>query len=502
LLKHSRIHVRLVVSAAIVTCMFLIGTAGAQSPDGFLTTKPAYITLDPGLPSGASVKPIISVGEIVDGVKFEGIPDGIGVRPGADRRTVDVYVNHEQSTVPFDPDGPTGPRPFEADFQDSSVTKLTLTTRGGSNQGAVLAASVAIGPENGFLRFCSASMAGPREGLSSYVFFTGEETNDVVSGVQHGFAVVLDTDSGNFTAVPGLGRLNHENTVVVPGRWEGLAMLTTDDTFTAPSSQLYMYRADNQSDLFADNGTLYALRITHANGRRVNATDPFNGANDYLDLSVGEKFKGEFIPVPPEIARGDQTELENWSNDNNVFQSIRLEDLAYDPDNPDVVYIADTGATRIVPDDTTGRMRRGPTGTIGQADNGRIFRLVLEEDDPTEVESLTVLADGDAVGTPAFVPFRAPDNVDFSEKSFMVQEDIANAKIWQYRLNQKTWRVVATVNDPGGESSGIVDASKWFGDGTWLLDVQAHSTFIDQAGTNPLSKREDGQLMLLKVPGS
>jgi hypothetical protein len=84
----------------------------------------------------------------------------------------------------------------------------------------------------------------------------------------------------------------------------------------------------------------------------------------------------------------------------------------------------------------------------------------------------------------------------------MVQEDFANARIWQYRISQKSWRVVATVNDTGGESSGIVDASKWFGGGTWLLDVQAHSTFVDQSGTNPIIKREDGQLMLLKIPGS
>jgi len=38
------------------------------------------------------------------------------------------------------------------------------------------------------------------------------------------------------------------------------------------------------------------------------------------------------------------------------------------------------------------------------------------------------------------------------------------------------WTVVATVNDPDGESSGIVDASKWHGPGSWLLDVQAHGS--------------------------
>ena len=42
-----------------------------------------------------------------------------------------------------------------------------------------------------------------------------------------------------------------------------------------------------------------------------------------------------------------QTALENWSNANNVFQFVRVEDIAYDPDNPRVVYFADTGSTRL-----------------------------------------------------------------------------------------------------------------------------------------------------------
>ena len=60
-------------------------------------------------------------------------------------------------------------------------------------------------------------------------------------------------------------------------------------------------------------------------------------------------------------------------------------------------------------------------GVTGQADNGRIFKLVFDKRDPTVVESLTVFADGDAVGTDAFVPFRAPDNIDTSKKSLMVR---------------------------------------------------------------------------------
>ena len=66
-----------------------------------------------------------------------------------------------------------------------------------------------------------------------------------------------------------------------------------------------------------------------------------------------------------------------------------------------------------------------------------------------------------------------------------------------------SWSVVATVNDPDGESSGIVDASEWFGPGAWLLDVQGHGTFVDQEQVEDvLYKRESGQLMLLNIPGS
>jgi hypothetical protein len=267
-----------------------------------------------------------------------------------------------------------------------------------------------------------------------------------------------------------------------------------------------MYIAADQDAIFNDEGTLHALRITGVDGVPLaDPTDDFNGANDYLDLDVGEEFQGEFIDVPDAVADDDQTVLEDWSNDNNVFQAIRLEDLAYDKNDPRVVYIADTGRTRVVPDPATGRMTRGPSGTVGEADNGRIFKLVFSEDDPTVVDSLTILADGDLEGTEVFVPFTSPDNIDTSKKSLMVQEDADGAKVWQHRFNQGSWRVVATVNDGNGESSGIVDASQWFGGGTWLLDVQGHGANVDEDVTTipgTLIKRESGQLLLMQIPGS
>ena len=50
--------------------------------------------------AGASYEPIISVGDTVGDYMFESIPDGISLATNG-KGTVDLYVNHETSTVPF-----------------------------------------------------------------------------------------------------------------------------------------------------------------------------------------------------------------------------------------------------------------------------------------------------------------------------------------------------------------------------------------------------------------
>jgi hypothetical protein len=498
--KKRRILFLLLIFAIILT---LPGIVFANHP--YHTPQPSFITLSvPG-----EVTPIINSGETYHDFLFEGIPDGIGLAPGPGN-TVNAFVAHEQTTVPF----------FNsADFQDASVSKLTLDT----SSAEVVAAEVALGPENGYLRFCSASMAGPAEGFSNYTFFANEEANDIVdvpSGApygadpgldgqrQAGYAVVLNAETGEFTQVAGMGRLNHENTIALPG-YNQLALLTTDDTFSGPSAQLYLYLANHEDHVWQDKGSLWAFRVTRTQDGPVTPTDAFNNANDYLDIRPGDDYQGEFIRVPKQIARGltgeaPQAALENWSNEHNVFQFIRLEDAAYDMNNPRVVYVADTGRTRVVPDPDTGRLVRGPSGTQGFADNGSVFRFEFNENNPRKVDSFTVLAQGDDEMYGAYVPFVNPDNMGTSANSLMVQEDADFAKIWHYDLGSGAWNIIAEVNDEDWESSGIVDASEWFGPGSWLLTVQGHGTFVDSMTdeNGVFIKREAGQLLLMEIPGS
>ena len=87
-------------TAAIVaaTPLMLLVAAPPASAAPFFTSVPLMITLADASTSKAT--PIISVGDEVGDFFFEGVPDGIGAMPGAGGN-VEVFVNHEQTTVPF-----------------------------------------------------------------------------------------------------------------------------------------------------------------------------------------------------------------------------------------------------------------------------------------------------------------------------------------------------------------------------------------------------------------
>ena len=282
--------------------------------------------IDP-VKAGVVYDPIITVGErLRNGYVFESIPDGIAIKVTGDL-TVDAYVNHETSTVPFPFDAATGVG-FN-DFTNAMLSKLTLHRRSGSVQ----AGEYVIPSSANYQRFCSNFMAGAEHGFDREIVFTNEEATDFVNRTgeawparagaeQAGVVVAYDVASGEYKTIYGMGRHNHENSVAIPGYGHPVVM-SGDDTFSAPASQMYLYVAASRAQLWADQGALYGFRSNNA------------AINDYGDLSGTTSVSGTFIPVPEAIAKGDQTALENWSNANNVFQFIRIEDVAYDRTNPE-----------------------------------------------------------------------------------------------------------------------------------------------------------------------
>jgi hypothetical protein len=597
-------------ACAVLAMATVISGMSAQAANGgFRTSRPSMLTK---VMNGVTITPILTVDDVLPGgFRFEAVPDGISVRPLGAGRT-DIFVNHETSKVPF-PYNPlqwtTNPGESQNDFDNAQVSRLRLNAGG-----RVLDGTFAIPSSQGYQRFCSNYLATSKEGFSRPILFTNEESPDYVFRLEAswpppaigaptekeaGLVVVLDVQSGNYHPIYGMGRHNHENDVAIPG-FDDLVVMSGDDTFTsgplttpaggpipgltvqAAQSQLYSYIAPDTDSLLDDEGELWAFV----------SDDPT--VDDYYDFTPGstQSVSGTFIRVPENIAEGRnpdgsemkaadvpaaqggpfprpptvnwQTDLRDpsigidgpqwvlqyWSDLNNVFQFVRVEDIAYDkrPGMGNVVYVVDSGRG------TSGAAPLPPRTST----NGRVWRMVLDPDDPTKVDSLSIMVEGDDNPVKTLGEVHQPDNIETTQTGLLLTEDpgssqqfvpadqglpnATTARLW-YVPFSGTPAVVASVNqsadegstdvDPadnppfvGGsfpispgnwgawESSGIVDASAAFGQGAFLIDVQAHTLWVDSApgydtfvdgttNTDPdfTFKREGGQLLLIRIPG-
>ena len=529
---------RLLIAAAAAAAALAVTTAATADHDsGFHTSKPAMLT---ALAPGASVQPIITVGDTLGGYRFESIPDGISLRKRDGR--VELFVNHETSTVPFPytPGAPTEAN-SQNDFDNAQVSRLVLSR----HTVGVLQGSIVISSAANFQRFCSNYLATARESFDRPILFTNEEAIDWVNRTgkawpatigaddarQAGAVVAHDVRNGRTRTIWGMGRHNHENDVAVPG-YHRPVVLSGDDSFVnnPAQSQIYAYIARDTDALWSDRGDLWAF---------VSDTP---GYDDYFDFERGStaQIQGHFVKVPKDIATGrnpDGTDLMSadkgypappndgtWQRDPSgigidgpqwvlehwgdvqptpVFQFVRIEDMAYDkrPGMSNVIYMADSG-----------RGTTGPSET-GKSTNGRIWKLVLDRRDPTKVKSLSILVEGDdnPVKTPEEI--HQPDNLETTVKGLLITEDpgssqqfpfgstdpaATTARLMRYLFATGAADAVAKVDQsadegptdvdaagPGNlgawESSGVIDASSVFGPGAFLLTIQAHTLWIQKA---------------------
>lgn len=564
--RHVRVRLIVLVGATILAAGLAAPATAHRGGGGFVTGQNEMLT---PVVTNARAHAIITVGEVVGDFRFEAIPDGISVRRGP-RDSVEVFVNHETSRVafPYVLAGPTAANSLN-DFDNSQLSRLLLSR----HDGAVLDAELVITSAERFHRFCSNFLATREHGFSRDILFTNEEATDFVfragqgpewmqpipagtpNAEQTGVVVAYDVTSGARKPIYGMGRLNHENSVAIPGLDE-ILVLTGDDTFTTnpAQSQIYGYTAADADAVWNDQGSLWGFR----------AKD-WRTYNDYYDFEPGggDDIEGEFVQISDTAAKGDQTALEQASDALGVFEFVRVEDMAYDRRDPSVVYIADSGRANAangtgVSYDAEGNRVATPASFASR--NGRIWKMVLDEDDPRQVKSLSILIEGDDIllanedPAASLAAIHQPDNLETTRDSLLITEDPSSAnqypiatgntaRVWWYHLSgskkgtmevafkvdqsadqgltdrDPTTRTPPEAVPPGfglgaagsWEASGIIDVSKWFGSGWFLIDVQAHTLWVDvapgpdvvaPAGPDWTYKREGGQLLLVRIPGA
>lgn len=522
-------------SAAVAVGALLVVPAHAES--NFMYMEPAN--------SGVTLKALATSGDLINGVLFPGIPDGIGVL--RDGSNLTIFVNHELSAS--NPVSAAIPRANGAAFA-ATVSALNYNTATQSVTGArdllssvswynyatgaygstpVAPAGAAAkddfgGPNHtkALNRFCSSHMAQPGDlafkatdasgkevtyGYTGPAYLTGEEGGD------ESRAFVLDSN-GNLIQLPRLGLGAWEDFVVAPKTGMRTVVMANEDG-SATDSQLWMYVGQKTTEgSWTDkagltNGQAYVMAV--------------NGiANDNaFRASVGKN-----VAIP--VSFGPINTTVNGAQQNAAARSLgtelaRVEDGNFDPKNPNDYYFVTTESNK----DPKATAPNPATPTVSR-DGGALWRLRFSDvKNPLLGGTLTMLLDGSEA------PFLSkPDNIDVDEKgNVLIQEDPGNndlvARLVSYRISDGKIGVVAKFVDkyfkPGSpdlitrdeESSGVTDITKFLRksetdpNSYFVLDAQVHASPLasrpDLAGATAERKAaltnaiEGGQLYLMTI---
>ena len=499
----ARTTAALIAALAIVVPATL---AAAAPPDPYEDAPPyafgvrPHVRLDPVLTTGQQI-------DLTDGLPGEtyrilGIPDGMGFyRTDEDdhRERLVLLLNHEFNQTAGTPFGtfPSGAR--------ASELRLEVRRRHGRERLEPLSGRNAfdevfdgetgleIVPDAGIARLCSATLASWRVGFDRPIFLHGEEAGS--PGTFDGLGgLAFATFEGSTHTLPRVGRAEWENIVPVPFTGRTTAMIALQDGGTL-SSFLFLYVGEKEpgsDDPLAinglDNGSLFVF---------VADDSTVHGEVEFA--TKGESIDGHWVEV-------------DWSDTDvglnaqafaaGAFAFTRLEDGSAHPVRPGFFYF-----------DTT--------GTPGVPSNpfGRLYRLLFDPRDPAGDVRLTLLLDGSE-------GIVSPDNLDVNRHGeILILEDPnydlsvlgleRDSSAWLYdtrsrrltrvaEIDRKTAYDHAIAADPGNsgstlgtpgswEFSGVVDAERLLGRGTWLLNIQAHTLRIAPVAETV----QGGQILLL-----
>ena len=422
----------------------------------FLTKTKSYLQVI--APSNSTVKSLITFNDILpNGYVFPRLPDGLGFIHDRDDGLIDIFVNHELA--------------LDKVNEYAKVSKITI-----DENGRVISGELIEDGSGKYERFCSATIFR-ENGFKNPLFVTNEE-------IEEGIVVAYDTVTKNKTEMPWLGKFSHENTILVPNKNNKTLVFITEDGEPG-QSQLYMFMSDTPTNFLNGIGQLYVLIGE-------------NNITSFQELQKGIIYNGYFQPVTWKWMTQNSTELEKEVQDLNALDFMRLEDADYNKVDSSIIYIADTGSDEYGERYEDGRLYQFEIieHSFNQSNNANIpnnnykvkFSIPLDGDDGDDL--------------------RNPDNIATSKKSIMIQEDLndyniidggVNARILKYDLTNHNLNPVAIVDQSQDvshpkagewESSGIIEVFDIFGNGYWLLDIQAHTL------------GESGQLLLMNNPGS
>ena len=509
--------------------------------------------------NGYSTTALLTVGEFVaniDGGKdyqLTGLPDGMGAVE-LDDNTIRVFTNHEFSqsrgTAFSLANGAEFPSGARVSIFDIDKDTLEITRGGLGIARVVVDGGIELDPGNIdqyisdysiINRLCSATMAGPADGLRDFIFFTGEETAG-------GREWALDAATRTLYEVPAMGNGAWESAIVVPTVGtpaEGLTVVVLGDDSTGRPLYMYLGEQGSQDAGFLErnglaDGQLYAL-VTRTG---ANTNTEFAGTGRYVPCSwvaLASNNPSEDITGDGRINRAD--DIQNMRNlvaeagAIGAFFFSRPEDASVNPvhrhPRQAQVVFASTGRVTNLGDidgDGVNDMINDPWGTsyVVTIDLGAIARGDPGASGGNLRAGLRVAYDANEPDNRDF-GVRSPDNLDWADDGFIyIQEDPSigsfgdtsgiEASIW--RLNPHNSRharatrigVMDRTAVPDGqfdtdpdelgewESSGIVDISEFFdgapGGSIFVFNVQAHSVRGGNIGRDNLV--QGGQILMLR----
>lgn len=496
------------VLAAAAATLAVAGAAGAA-------IAPIDVYADSLVPQYETVK-LLSVGDTVPltgdpskTFQMVGIPDGLGAHRGAGGSRI-VYVSHElRSTVESEP-VPGGPLNRGA-FVSRFVMDADGTVKSGERAyDTVYLDDTLVGPAaevgnttRAFSRFCSASLAGAKEGFDRPIYFANEEDGNPATTFDGKGGLSVAIFDGEAHALTDLGHFSWENTLVQPGTGKRTVIMGMEDgpnnlDRAEENSQLYMYVGEKDRSKGATvlernglvGGTLYVF---------VARNPSIASEANFHEGTI----RGKWVAIP-DAGELDTAALEAASDAVGAMAFARPEDGAFNTRNKNEFLWVTTG------------------GAAGANVLGRVYSLDLDRRDPTGPATLTVEVNADDVIANGGDTALSPDNLDVNGRYLMVQEDGTtesrlemgakgrDGSIWRFELDgtsgikEDSATRVVSLSPPGRdgvavgpgvwETSGIIDTGGLFGAGSWLFDVQAHGPTTAPAPNTV----EDGQLVLLK----